>query len=90
MTEDMRAQFEQAVADVMKLSKAPDNMTKLALYALYKQGTKGDCEGKRPGMVDFVGRAKYDAWQKLAGTSQEDAMAQYIDLVRKLREADKG
>jgi hypothetical protein len=34
------------------------------------------------GMMDFVGKAKWDAWKKLEGTSQEDAAKQYIALLR--------
>ena len=72
----------------MKLSKAPDNDVKLQLYALYKQSTDGDCTGARPGMLDFVGRVKYDMWKKLEGTTNDGAMQQYIDLVGQLKAAD--
>lgn len=81
----LQAQFEQAVADSKNLPERPDNMTLLKLYALYKQGSAGDVDGKRPGFTDMVGRAKYDAWESLKGTSQEDAMQQYIDLIEELK-----
>ena len=87
MADDLNAQFLQAKDDVVKLSKAPDNETKLQLYALYKQATDGDCKGDRPGMLDFVGRVKYDAWKKLDGTPKEQAIRQYVDLVNKLKAA---
>ena len=58
---------------------------KLEFYALYKQATAGDVSGKRPGMMDFVGRAKYDAWEKLKGTSSDQAMQQYIDKLDSLK-----
>jgi diazepam-binding inhibitor (GABA receptor modulating acyl-CoA-binding protein) len=58
----------------------------LQLYALYKQGSEGDVEGKRPGFTDMVGRAKYDAWAAVKGTDSEDAMQQYIDLVKSLKD----
>jgi acyl-CoA-binding protein len=58
----------------------------LQLYALYKQGSEGDVEGKRPGFTDMVGRAKYDAWAAVKGTEAEDAMQQYIDLVKSLKD----
>jgi acyl-CoA-binding protein len=32
----------------------------------------------------MVGRAKFDAWAKVKGTSKNDAMQQYIDLVKSL------
>lgn len=85
MSEQLGVQFQQASQDVVKLPKAPDNDVKLQLYALYKQGSVGDCTGERPGMLDFVGRVKYDCWKKLVGTSQQDAMQQYVDLVEKLK-----
>jgi diazepam-binding inhibitor (GABA receptor modulating acyl-CoA-binding protein) len=85
MSEQLEVKFQQASQDVVKLPKAPDNDVKLQLYALYKQGSTGDCAGDRPGMLDFVGRVKYDCWKKLAGTSKEAAMQQYIDLVEKLK-----
>jgi len=89
MSEDLKARFEQASQEVTQLSEAPDMGTKLRLYTLFKQGTVGDCTGKRPGITDFAGRAKFDAWQALQGTSQDDAMQQYIDLVEELKAADK-
>jgi len=32
----------------------------------------------------MVARAKWDAWNSVKGTSQDDAMQQYIDLVADL------
>lgn len=81
---DLLTQFKQAEADVKKLSKRPSNDTLLELYGLYKQATVGDVTGSRPGMLDMVGRAKYDAWAKLKKTGQEDAMKKYIALVATL------
>lgn len=81
----LQAEFEQAAAESKNLPERPDNMTLLKIYALYKQGASGDVEGKRPGMTDMVGRAKYDAWDALKGTSKEDAMQQYIDLINELK-----
>lgn len=77
-------EFEQATAAAKSLPTKPDNNTLLKLYALYKQGSSGDVSGEKPGFMDFVGSAKYEAWGKLAGMSSEDAQAQYIELVRKL------
>ncbi|MBI4559045.1 MAG: acyl-CoA-binding protein [Candidatus Hydrogenedentes bacterium] len=89
MTAEISAEFSQAAEDVKKLSERPDNLTMLRLYALYKQGSQGNCTGARPGMMDFVGRAKYDAWKALEGTSPDEAMKQYIELVRSLKDEDK-
>jgi len=82
---DLQAKFEQAVADSKSLPEKPDNMTLLRIYALYKQATGGDAEGDRPGMGDFVGRAKWDAWNALAGKSKDEAMQEYVDLVESLK-----
>ena len=82
---DLQTSFEQAARDVQSLSERPDNDTLLRLYALYKQGSEGDVSGPKPGFFDFVGTAKYEAWEKLAGTKSEDAMKKYVDLVKKLR-----
>jgi diazepam-binding inhibitor (GABA receptor modulating acyl-CoA-binding protein) len=81
----LQEQFIQAQADSKNLSERPDNMTLLKIYALFKQGSSGDASGERPGMTDFVNRAKFDAWTALNGTSQEDAQQQYIDLIEELK-----
>ncbi len=82
---DLNAQFEAAAADAQNLSKRPDNDTLLKLYSLYKQGTVGDVQGKRPGFTNLKGRAKYDAWKEIAGLGNEDAMQQYVNLVTRLQ-----
>jgi diazepam-binding inhibitor (GABA receptor modulator, acyl-CoA-binding protein) len=65
---DIKAAFEQAQKDVKTLTKRPGNDDMLFLYAHFKQAAEGDVKGSRPGMLDMVGRAKYDAWAKLKGT----------------------
>ncbi|MBS1966592.1 MAG: acyl-CoA-binding protein [Chloroflexi bacterium SZAS-1] len=82
---DLKAQFEAAATAIQNLPKRPDNNTLLQIYALYKQATTGDATGKRPGMFDMVGQAKYDAWAKLKGTTREQAMNQYIALAERLK-----
>ncbi|HZV65113.1 MAG TPA: acyl-CoA-binding protein [Telluria sp.] len=81
----LQEQFDQAMADSKNLPERPDNMTLLKIYALYKQASAGDAEGKRPGFSDMVGRAKFDAWDGLKGTAQDDAMQQYVDLIEELK-----
>lgn len=81
---DLQAAFDAAVAQSKQLSERPDNMTLLRLYALFKQASEGDASGDRPGMTDFVGRAKWDAWKALAGTAQDEARQLYIDLIDEL------
>lgn len=78
-------QFEQAQADVKTLSSKPSNDDLLTLYALFKQGTAGDAStAKKPGRFDLVGKAKYEAWTKTAGTSADEAKSRYIAEVDRL------
>lgn len=76
--------FAAAQAKVKTLSKTPEASELLELYALFKQGTVGDVSGDRPGMLDFKGRAKYDAWAAQRGGSRDAAMQSYVTLVQKL------
>jgi diazepam-binding inhibitor (GABA receptor modulating acyl-CoA-binding protein) len=77
--------FDQAAADVKNLKAKPSNDDLLKLYALFKQGTTGDCNTSRPGMLDLSGKAKWDAWNALKGKSQDDAKSDYIALVDSLK-----
>jgi carboxylesterase len=77
--------FEAAAATSKTLRAAPDNDTLLALYSLYKQGSIGDATGARPGMMDVLGRAKFDAWAARKGLAREQAMADYVKLVASLK-----
>ena len=77
---DLNADFERAVADSKNLPERPDNATLLQIYALYKQATAGDVDGKRPGFTDMVGRAKWDAWNGVKGKDAQAAMQEYVDL----------
>lgn len=81
---NIQASFEAAVAASKTLSERPDDEILLQLYALYKQATSGDADGKRPGFADLIGRVKYDAWANLKGAGKEDAMQRYIALVESL------
>ena len=82
---DLKKQFEAAAAASKNLKERPDNDTMLKLYALFKQATLGDVEGKRPGFTDMVGRAKWDAWNDLQGKADKEAMQEYIDLIESLK-----
>jgi acyl-CoA-binding protein len=81
---NLKTQFTQAQTEVKTLSRRPGNEDLLALYSLYKQGSAGDVSGSRPGFLDLVGRAKYDAWARLKGVAQDQAMQQYVDKVAAL------
>lgn len=80
--------FEQAQKDVNTLSSKPDNAALLDLYKYFKQATAGDVSGERPGMMNFAGRMKYDAWASVKGMSKADAEAAYVAMVQSLLKAD--
>lgn len=82
---ELKTKFEAAVAASKQLPERPSNDVLLQLYALYKQATDGDVEGKRPGFTDMVGRAKYDAWAAVKGTASDAAMTRYVELVESLK-----
>ena len=82
---DLNATFEESVKNSTSISERPDNATLLKIYALYKQATEGDNEGKKPSFTDMVARAKWDAWTKLEGTTADEAKQQYLDHIASLR-----
>jgi diazepam-binding inhibitor (GABA receptor modulator, acyl-CoA-binding protein) len=83
---NIQEQFEQAVSRSKSLSEKPGNDILLQLYSLYKQATEGDVNVEPPANAfDFVGKAKYNAWENLKGKSKENAMQEYVDLVSKLK-----
>lgn len=82
---DLEKRFRETAEQAQSLPERPDNDTLLKLYALYKQGSEGDVSGEKPGFFDFVGVAKYEAWEKISGMPRDEAMQKYIDLVESLR-----
>jgi len=84
----VQTEFEQAAVRVKGLPAQPDEVL-LQLYGLYKQATLGDVSGDEPGMFDFVGRAKYDAWAERRGMAKDEAMRAYTELVDRLAGAPR-
>ena len=82
--------FKSAADRATKLPKRPPNDILLQLYALYKQVNEGDVTGDRPGFADFEARAKFDAWNKIKGKSNDEAKQEYISLVEKLEQEAAG
>ncbi|XP_017894524.1 PREDICTED: enoyl-CoA delta isomerase 2, mitochondrial isoform X4 [Capra hircus] len=76
--------FNKAVSQLKLLKEDPGNEVKLKLYALYKQATEGPCNVPKPGMLDFINKTKWDAWNALGSLSKEAARQNYVDLVSKL------
>lgn len=83
------AEFTKAADDVKALTKKPADAEMLELYGLYKQATIGNVNTDRPGMLDFTGKAKWDAWKSREGMSKDDAEKQYIEVVKRLTEQYK-
>jgi diazepam-binding inhibitor (GABA receptor modulator, acyl-CoA-binding protein) len=83
----LEEQFKASAEKVKTLQSRPSNEHLLDLYALFKQGTDGDCAGARPGMFDLKGRAKYDAWASKKGTTKDQARQLYVALVERLTKA---
>lgn len=89
---DLAQNFNAAVEHI-KTSKSgfkPSNDLKLQMYGLFKQATSGDVSGKKPGMLDMVGRAKYGAWEKHKGMSQDDAMQAYLEVYESIKAKVEG
>ncbi|CAH1778831.1 unnamed protein product, partial [Owenia fusiformis] len=82
------AEFAAAKDRLGTLKDDPGNQTKLQMYALFKQASVGKCNTKKPGMMDFVGKAKWDAWNGLGEMSQDDAQLEYINIVEDLVKND--
>ncbi|NXI49505.1 ECI2 isomerase, partial [Chloroceryle aenea] len=80
--------FKKAQEQLKLLKKDPGNETKLKLYALFKQATEGPCNAPKPGMLDFVKKAKWDAWNSLGNLSQDNARQKYTELVSSLISAE--
>ncbi|XP_066124492.1 enoyl-CoA delta isomerase 2 [Saccopteryx bilineata] len=76
--------FKNAMNQVKLLKKDPGNEVKLKLYALYKQATEGPCNVPKPGVFDFINKAKWDAWNALGSLPKETARQNYVDLVSSL------
>lgn len=76
--------FNTAKEKLGTLKNDPGNQVKLKIYALFKQATQGPCNSPKPGMLDFVNKAKWDAWKSLGSVSPEEARQQYVDLIESL------
>ena len=76
--------FQSAVSRSKELTQRPSNEDLLNLYALFKQATEGNVTGDRPGGFDFKAIAKFDAWSEKKDVSADQAMQEYIELVKRL------
>ena len=69
----LEKRFKRASKRVFDLDEKPDDSTMLRLYSLFKQAGEGDAKGRMPIAKGMVAVAKWKAWKKLAGTSEEEA-----------------
>ncbi|KAG6335038.1 hypothetical protein ID866_4040 [Astraeus odoratus] len=83
------AQFNRAVEIVQGLPKTGPIQTgyeeKLNMYSLYKQATVGNVKPPRPGLLDMLGRAKWDAWTKVKDMDSYEAKWRYVDALLRVR-----
>ncbi|KAF7992181.1 hypothetical protein HCN44_001506 [Aphidius gifuensis] len=79
--------FQKAAEDVKNLKGKPSDEDLLEIYGYYKQATIGDCNTDKPGFFDMKGKAKWEAWNKLKGSSQDDSKEKYIAKVKSLIES---
>ncbi|XP_006898276.1 PREDICTED: acyl-CoA-binding protein-like [Elephantulus edwardii] len=80
----IQAEFDKAAEDGKHLKAKSADEEMLFIYSWYKQSTMSDINTERPGMLDCKGKAKWDAWSELKGTSKEEVMKAYIDKVEEL------
>ena len=81
----LRRRFERAQKRIWRLPSKPSDDELLELYALFKQGSEGDCSGRpRGGIKD---RWKWKFWKRLKGTPKDVAMSRYCDMVDALMSA---
>ncbi|XP_039711438.1 acyl-CoA-binding protein-like [Pteropus medius] len=80
-----QAEFDKGAEDGKHLKTKPADDQVLFIYSCYKQATVSDINTEWPGMLDFKGKVKWDVWNKLKGTSKEDAMKAYINKVEELK-----
>lgn len=90
---DLQDRFNAAVAKVRNAPEdgefKPSNDYKLRMYALYRQATDGDVQGKKPGMLNPVARYKWQAWAEIKGMDTGQAMQEYVSKVDRV-EAEYG
>lgn len=80
--------FNAAKTRVQQLTHVSQDQ-QLELYGLYKQAQEGDVKGTRPGMLDFKGRAKYDAWSRHKGKTSDEAKQAYVAMVGRVEQGSQ-
>lgn len=75
--------FDEATTFVEQNTSKISDTVLLELYGYFKQATQGPCtQHNRPGMFDFKGRAKYNAWIRVGShVTKDQAQRLYVDLL---------
>lgn len=84
----LQNKFDEAVKHINMSSgskKQLNNDEKLCFYKYYKQALYGDNTDPKPGVFDFVGLAKWNAWNTIRGMTKETAQQNYVDLYDKFK-----
>lgn len=82
MSVEVQDRFKSCLSFSNKKGCPPSINDGLEIYGLLKQATRGDNYKSRPSAFNIVERAKWDAWTKKKGIGQDEAMLQFIALVR--------
>merc|ERR1712243_303438 len=86
-TMSLESQFKQTAESLFtEINQTLSNEELKEVYALYKQGSQGDCNTTRPGMLDMKGKAKWDSWNSKKGMAKKEAMEKYVVYAQQLLE----
>jgi acyl-CoA-binding protein len=65
-------------------SYQPSHELMLRFYSYFKQATEGPCMAPRPAFWEVVKKMKWEAWNRLGNMSQEEAMNNYVEELKKV------
>ncbi|ELT91062.1 hypothetical protein CAPTEDRAFT_125310 [Capitella teleta] len=86
-----KEKFDAAVKVIQSIppngSFVPSQSMMLKFYAYYKQATEGPCNIPRPSFWEVIAKAKWDAWNGLSDMPPHEAMANYVEELKKIIEA---
>lgn len=84
-SDDLDERFKVAATEVQLLKERPSDDVLLKLYGLYKQSLTGNNRTIQPGMLDFKGKAKWNAWKAESGKGKNKSKKEYIEIVNNLQ-----
>ncbi|XP_074653791.1 acyl-CoA-binding domain-containing protein 6-like [Tubulanus polymorphus] len=77
-------QFRKASAHLSTIADTLESEELLYFYSRFKQANEGPCDQPKPGLFDFQGKQKWEAWKKLGTKTREEAMVEYIEQLSKI------